>query len=171
MDRQKQPADYKKGLTPKHWFWIRLSIAAVVILAVWTAIAGLYVELDKSIVMGLIKSAGYYSDFQPKLTDALMSPAIPFVILMVGTWGVKLFWLDGKINWKLILWTVLGIVGLIGISVLGQYLSLYMSLANVNSSFMTNLTGFLIATAPVLIPVIVWTVLSYKEISRIFRKS
>jgi hypothetical protein len=46
-----------------------------------------------------------------------------------------------------------------------------MSVSNTDNAFMTNLTGFLIATSPVLLPIIIWTVLSYKEIGRIFKRS
>jgi hypothetical protein len=170
MDSQKQPVGTKKGLSTKAWFWIRMAITAIVVLVVWTLLAPFYINIVKSIVMGMIQSAGYYSEFQPKTSDALMSPAIPFVILMIGTWGMKLLMLNNKPNWKLILWFVLGMFGLIAISILGQYLSFYMAVAGEGSGFMTNLTGFLIATGPVLLPIIFWTAISYKEIGSIFLK-
>lgn len=157
-------------MSPRAWFWIRLVITAVVVLVVWTLIARFYEGMVKSIIMSLIQSAGYYRDFEQKVSDALMSPAIPFVTLMIGTWGTRLFWKDGKFNWSLVLWFIIGTFALITISVTGQYLSFMMSLTENDSAFMTNLTGFLIATAPVLLPIVLWTVLSYKEIGRIFRK-
>jgi hypothetical protein len=169
MDSKKQHSQpTKKGLSKRSWFWIRTTIAAIVVLVFWTLISGAYIEFVKSIVLGLIKAAGYYREYNPKVSDALMSPAIPFVTLMIGTWGTKLIVIDKKINWKLIIAFVFGTLGLIAISIYGQYLSFFMSITGESSAFMTNLTGFLIATGPVLIPIVVWTAISYKEIGSIF---
>lgn len=171
MDSKEQPAQTtKKSLNPKTWFWTRMAITAVVVLVAWTLISGIYIEFVKSIVMGLVKAAGYYREYQLKVSDALMSPAIPFLVLMIGTWGTKLFWNNGKFNLKLTLWTVFGTLGLMFVSIYGQYLAFFSSVTGNSSDLMTNVISFFIATMPVLLPIILWTVLSYKELGNIFFK-
>lgn len=171
MDSKEQSTQTdKKSLNHKTWFWVRMTITAVVVLAVWTLLSGFYTELVKSIVIGLVKAAGYYREYQPKVSDALMSPAIPFLVLMIGTWGTKLFWDNNKFNLKLTLWMVLGTLGLMFISVYGQYLAFFSSVTGNSSDLMTNIISFFIATMPVLLPITLWTVLSYKELGSIFFK-
>ncbi|NTU61689.1 MAG: hypothetical protein HGA95_05150 [Caldiserica bacterium] len=137
---------------------------------IWTLLSGVYTEFVKSVVLGLVKAAGYYREYQPKVSDALMSPAIPFLVLMIGTWGARLFWNNGKFNLKLTLWTVLGTLGLMFISIYGQYLAFFSSVIGNSSDIMTNVISFFIATMPVLLPIVLWTVLSYKELGNVFFK-
>ncbi|MBP7733602.1 MAG: hypothetical protein KA140_07590 [Caldisericia bacterium] len=171
MDSKEQPAQpTKKSLNPKTLFWVRTAVSAVIVLIVWTLISGIYIEFVKSIVIGLVKAAGYYREYQPKVSDALMSPAIPFLVLMIGTWGAKLFWNNGKFNLKLTLWTVFGTLGLMFVSIYGQYLAFFSSVTGNSSDLMINVISFFIATMPVLLPIILWTVLSYKELGNMFFK-
>lgn len=171
MDSKVKPAwPNKQTLSPKAWFWIRIAITATVVLVLWTLLAGSYVELSKSVVLGLVKAAGYYRQYEPKLSDALMSPAIPFVVLMIGTWGTKLIWKDGRFNWKLTAWTVIGTLFLVAISIYGQFLAFFSSVTGNTSDASTNIISFFIATMPVLVPIVLWTVLSYRELGNIFLK-
>lgn len=164
----KHDSPSKQKISPKGWFWIRTIFAATAVLVIWTLLSSVYVEFAKSVVLGLVKVAGYYREYQPKLSDALMSPAIPFLVLMIGTWGTKLVWNGNRFNWKLTLWTTLGTVGLVAISIYGQYLAFFSSVTGNTSDAITNVISFFIATMPVLVPIILWMVLSYRELGNIF---
>lgn len=172
MDSKKQPDT--KEITQKNkrlWFWIRLAIAAVAVFFLWWFIAPIYVGVISSFVLWMMNLIGFYVDKTPKTTDALMSPVIPFLILMIATWGTKLFYADKKVNWRLIAWTFGVICFLFSISMLGQYIAIYMVTTNTSSDFLVFLGGFLIATGPVLIPIIAWLALSHRELRDIFLKA
>jgi len=119
-------------------------------------------------VVSLVNAFGYYTNASPKLTDALMSPAIPFIILMIGTWGPGLFMKDGKINTKTILWSLGVLVLLVLLSMLGQFFQVYMGLSGESPFWMVSFTSFLIATGPVLVPIVAWLALSYGKLREIF---
>ncbi len=168
MDSKGRHTTKTKGLSKKAWFWIRMTAVAVIVFVLWWFLAPLYVAMVKGFVSSLIQAAGFYISKEPKLTDALMSPVIPFVILMIGTWGTKLVVKDGKPNWKLFIWFATIAALLLLFSMFGQFLAVYMMTASIESPLLVFVTGFLIATGPVLIPVVAWLGLSHKQLRDIF---
>lgn len=172
MDSKKQPNS--KELIPKSnksLFWIRLAITAVVVFFLWWFIAPLYVGIISSFILWMMDLIGFYVDKARKPTDAIMSPVIPFLILMIATWGTKLLVLNNKPNWKLLTWTFVITGILFAISMLGQLVAVYMETTNTSSDFLVFLGGFLIATGPVLIPIVAWLALSHKELRDIFLRA
>lgn len=178
MDSKKQPNAQelayqleKESKNKRLWFWIRLTATTIIIFVLWWFIAPLYTGIISSVIYWLMDMIGYYVDKTPKNVDALMSPVIPFLILMIATWGTKLFYVSKKINWRLIAWTFGLACLLFAISLLGQYVAIYMATTNTSSDFLIFLGGFLIATGPVLIPIVAWLALSHKELRDIFLKA
>lgn len=149
-------------------FALRMILTIVVVFVLWWFISPFYIALTKSFVVSLVNAFGYYTNASPKLTDALMSPAIPFIILMIGTWGPGLFMKDGKINTKTILWSLGVLVLLVLLSMLGQFFQVYMGLSGESPFWMVSFTSFLIATGPVLVPIVAWLALSYGKLREIF---
>ena len=160
----------QKSMSQKTWFWIRIILTAIVVFILWWFIAPGYISMISAIIKTAIKSLGFYTDKNPKLTDALMSPAIPFIILMIGTWGTRLFVVNGKPNTRLMIWFFSLIVALVAFSVLGQYLAVYMAVSNTDSMILVNIISLFISTLPVFLPVVAWLALSYKELQAVFLK-
>lgn len=173
MDSKKQPNTTKELMTnsKKSWFWIRLAITAVVVFFLWWFIAPVYVGIISSFILWIMDLIGFYVNKAPKPTDAIMSPVIPFLILMIATWGTKLLILKNKPNWKLLAWTFGVSCFLFAVSMFGQFVAVYMDTTNSNSDFLVFLGGFLIATGPVLIPIVAWLALSHKELRDTFLRA
>ncbi len=156
-------------MTPKKAFLLRLLLTTVLVFVVWSFIAKQYALFVDNVVAGMVWNAGYYVERSSSVSTSLLSPLIPFLILMIGTWGISFVYKDKKINWNLILWSTVVCVLLLGFTILGQYYAVYMAVSNSMSDMMLNITSFFIATTPVLIPVVAWYALSSKRLTEIIK--
>lgn len=156
-------------MNPKKAFVLRLLLTTILVFIVWSFIAEQYALFVDNVVAGMVWNAGYYVERASSVSTSLLSPLIPFLILMIGTWGIGFVYSDKKINWSLIVWSVVVCLFLLGFTILGQYFAVYMSVSNSMSDLMLNVTSFFIATTPVLIPVVAWYALSSKKLTEIIK--
>jgi len=154
-------------MTTRSAFILRISVTTIVVFALWTLIAKWYALLVDSAVSGMIWNIGFYVERSSSVETSLLSPLIPFIILMIGTWGVEFVYRDKKLNYKLWLWFISVCLILLGFTILGQYLAVYMAVSNTFSQTMLNMTSFFIATVPLLVPVVAWYGLSKEKLNQI----
>jgi drug/metabolite transporter (DMT)-like permease len=157
-------------MTTRSAFILRIFVTTVVVFTLWTLIAKWYALLVDSAVSGMIWNIGFYVERSSSVETSLLSPLIPFIILMIGTWGVEFIYRDRKLNYKLLLWFIFICLMLLGFTILGQYLAVYMAVSNTFSQAMLNMTSFFIATVPLLVPVVAWYSLSKEKLNQIMSK-
>lgn len=156
-------------MSQKQAFFVRLIVTAILVFVIWSLFARNYAMMVDSLVVKMVYNAGYFVERASSATTSLLSPLIPFLILMIGTWGVEFIYKDKKVNFGLILWSIVVCIFLLGITILGQYYAVFMAVSNTGSHMMLNITSFFIATTPVLIPVIAWYALSSKKLTEIIK--
>ncbi|HOO97161.1 MAG TPA: hypothetical protein PKV16_02660 [Caldisericia bacterium] len=156
-------------MSKKVAFTIRLVVWTVVIFALWSLIAKMYAQLTTDIVKSWIWNIGYYIEGAQKAENSLLSPVIPFLILMIATWGREFIVIDKKINLRIILWTLGISLLLFAFTIYGQFLINYISLPSVQAtSLRINVISFLVSTGPFLIWIVSWFVLSRDKLTEIF---
>lgn len=142
-------------------------VTIIIVFALWTMIAKQYASFVDGLVSSMVWKSGYFVERTSGADASLLSPLIPFIILMIGTWGVELVYKDTKFNYKLIIWSIVICAMLLGFTILGQYLAVYLTISRSMTQTMLNVTSFFIATVPLLVPVVAWYSLSKEKLAEI----
>ncbi len=156
-------------MSKKITFTIRIILTVIVVFALWTIIARQYASFVDGLVSSMVWKSGYYVERASSEDTSLLSPLIPFIILMIGTWGIELVYKEKKVNYRLIIWSIAICVMLLLFTIFGQYLAVYLSVSRSMTQTMLNITSFFIATVPLLVPILAWYSLSKEKLTEIRR--
>lgn len=156
-------------MNEKKAFLFRIIITTIIVFVLWSFFAKQYAFMVDSLVGKMIWNVGYFVERSSAPETSLLSPLIPFLILMISTWGLSFIYIEKRVNTRLIVWSLIVCILLFGFTILGQYLAVFMVVSNTYSQTLLNLTSFFIATTPVLIPVIAWYALSKEKLTEIIK--